>query len=155
MNPNSAETHRITGLSLKGRKTPEEIKKRIGDSVRRYLTEHPDRVPYLLNHSSKGPSYPERYFKKLFEEENIQLEFMVPVLSYVLDFCDSVRKIDVEIDGEQHYVDKRIVKHDINRNRRLIEDGWRIYRIRWSEYKRLDYDEKHNEIEKLKNFLGA
>lgn len=154
-NPNTLETNKKHGFVWRGKKLSEEHKKKIGFSVRKYLTENPDQVPYLLNHSSKGPSYPELYFTDLFKKENIKLEFMFPFLSYTLDFCDSIQKIDIEIDGEQHYVDRRIIEHDKRRNQRLLDSGWRIYRIRWSKYKALSFKEKQKEIQKLKNFMGA
>lgn len=154
-NPKTPETIKKHSGIWKGKKLSEGHKHKIGCSVKRYLTEHPDQVPYLLNHSSKGPSYPELYFKGLFKKEQIDLSFMFRFLSYTLDFCDPIQKIDVEIDGEQHYVDKRIVLHDIKRNQCLIDHGWRIYRIRWSLYKKLSYEEKKIEIQKLKSFLGA
>jgi len=36
--------------------------------MKKYFKEHPDRVPYVLNHSSKE-SYPEQYFRIAFKNE--------------------------------------------------------------------------------------
>lgn len=47
----------------------EETKNKISKSRKKYLIENPDKVPYLLNHSSKGPSYPESYFEKIFKDK--------------------------------------------------------------------------------------
>jgi very-short-patch-repair endonuclease len=72
---------------------------------------------------------------------------------YELDFCIVDKKIDIEIDGEQHYVDERIEKSDINRNKFLEKLGWTIIRIRWRDYQRLSSDEKRNYIVELKRKL--
>ena len=55
---------------FKGHHWNEEDKKRISEQRKKYLSEHPDKVPYLLNHSS-NISYPERYFKIVFCIEKI------------------------------------------------------------------------------------
>jgi len=47
--------------SRAGHKQTEETKNKISKSRKKYLFEHPDKVPYLINHSSKM-SYPEKYF---------------------------------------------------------------------------------------------
>lgn len=56
-----------------------------------------------------------------------------------MDFAFEEDKIDIEIDGDQHFLDDRIVEHDIKRNTILSELGWTIYRIKWSEFKKLDF----------------
>ena len=43
----------------------EESRKRISESRKRYIEEHPDQAPFKLNHSSKK-SYPEKHFEELF-----------------------------------------------------------------------------------------
>ena len=70
---NGYDTGRLTS-SFKGHHWSEEAKKQISESRKKYLQEHPDKVPYLLNHSSKI-SYPEQYFIDLFKNENIPLDF--------------------------------------------------------------------------------
>ena len=42
----------------------EEIKQKVSQTMKKFCKEHPDRVPYVLNHSSKE-SYPEKYFREL------------------------------------------------------------------------------------------
>lgn len=46
-------------------------------------------------------------------------------------------KIDLEIDGDQHHLDPRIVESDERRNAYLTGLGWKIIRIRWSDYQKL------------------
>ena len=136
-----------------GRSHTAEEKQKIGAGVKAFLQEHPEMVPYLRNHSS-AESYPEAYFKQLFETENIDLIYHHRIDTYELDFCDLDRKLDIEIDGEQHYVDPRIVESDKRRTEFLQAAGWTIYRIRWSTYKVMTEEQKHNIILQIKSLLA-
>lgn len=136
--------------TFSNRKHKEETKKLISERRLKFLEENPDKVPYKLNHSSKE-SYPEKYFNELFLEENIVFEKEHPVGLYSLDFAILSKKIDIEIDGEQHYCDPRIVESDKRRNEYLTSLGWEIIRIRWSDYKKmLDSDKKAFIIDLMK-----
>lgn len=135
------------------RKHSEKTKRKISKIRKKYLKENPDKIPYLLNHYSKGPSYPEKYFSKLFKCEKIKLKQYYQVRLYQLDFACPKKKIDIEIDGNQHRADPRIVKHDKERSKNLKKDGWKIFRIFWSDYQKKSYEEKHKIIEKIKSML--
>lgn len=52
----------------------------------------------------------------------------------------------MEIDGEQHYADKKIVEHDKRRCQTLLDLGWKGIRIRWAHFKRLTEEDKHTTI---------
>ena len=110
---------------------------------------NPDKVPYKLNHSSKI-SYPERYFLSVLK--GFDFQYKVPGTLYEIDFANPAKKIAIEIDGEQHYVDQRIVDHDIERDKVLKEIGWKTIRVRWSHYKSLSLDKRKETILKLMNF---
>lgn len=71
--------------------------------------------------------------------------------TYELDFADPARKIDLEIDGEQHFTDSRIIKHDIKRNNLLNKLGWSIFRVKWSKFKSASLPEK---IEVIQNIIA-
>jgi very-short-patch-repair endonuclease len=135
------------------RKHSEETKNKLSEIRKKHLQEHPDQVPYLLNHYSKGDSYPETYFKDVFEKENIQLLHHKQVGLYQLDFYNDALKIYIEIDGEQHYVDKRIVESDIRRTEYLKNLGWSGKRIRWAEYQKLQIKERKSLINEIKSLL--
>lgn len=47
-------------------KHSEETKRKISEIRKKFLLEHPDKVPYKLNHSSKQ-SYPEKFFENFFK----------------------------------------------------------------------------------------
>lgn len=138
--------------SFTGRTHTEETKNKIGAGVKEFLLKNPDMIPYKRNHSS-NESYPEEYFTKLFEEEGIHLVKQFAVHSYRLDFCNPDKKVDIEVDGDQHYLDKRIVEHDKVRNKFLEDNGWIVFRIRWSTYKKMDLTDKQKVIQQIKDLL--
>lgn len=129
-----------------------EDKKKISISRIKYLKENPSQVPYLLNHSSRE-SYPEKYFNQILDKEGIKYDREYQVGLYSLDFALLDKKIALEIDGEQHYVDNRIVQSDIKRTNILEELGWSIIRVRWSHYKKLDQEERTKYIDQLLTML--
>lgn len=107
-------------------------------------------VPYKRNHYSKGPSYPETYFINVFNSADIGIEYNLQVGLYQLDFANPSTKKYIEIDGEQHYVDNRIVEHDIKRTKNLEDLGWTLVRrIRWSEFQKLTVPEREIVCNKL------
>ena len=148
-----SELRKIRSEKGKSRVTSDETKLKISLSRKKYLLENTDKVPYLLNHSSKE-SYPEKYFTELFDRENIIVEKKYRIGLYELDFCISDKKIDIEIDGNQHYNDEKIVQSDIRRNEFLIKNGWDIIRINWSHYQKSTFEEKNKYIIELKKYLN-
>jgi very-short-patch-repair endonuclease len=134
-------------------KHTEETKKKISEIRKKYILENPDKAPYKLNHSSKE-SYPEKYFAELFEKENIKIEKYYQIGLYELDFCIPDKKIDIEINGSQHYYDNKIVKSDIRRTKFLEENGWDVINIKWSDYQKLDFDKKSSYIADLISYIN-
>ena len=133
----SKESHIKRSLASK-RPHTEETKKKISEHRIKFLRENPDKVPYKLNHYSKGRSYAEEYWKVILDTNNLSFVEQYQIEPYQLDFAFPNLKIDLEIDGDQHYLDKRVVESDKRRNIYLEELGWTIIRIRWSEYKKLE-----------------
>jgi len=133
------------------RKHTEETKKKISDIRKKYLLENPDKVPYLLNHS-RQESYPEKYFTEVFRNFNLTKKYRVGL--YELDFSVPNRKIDIEIDGNQHYCDEKIVESDKRRNKFLEDNGWDIIRINWSGYQKLSFEYKKEYISNLKSYIN-
>jgi hypothetical protein len=88
----------------KGKKHTDETKQKISKSRKEYLLNNPDKVPYLLNHS-RNESYPEKYFGDIFERENSDIKKSLRIGLYELDFSIPNKKIDIEIDGNQHLID--------------------------------------------------
>jgi very-short-patch-repair endonuclease len=143
------------GLEVPSYRHSEETKQKLSSIRQKFLAENPHMVPYKLNHSSKGRSYAEQYWSIVFETKNISIIEEYGIGIYSLDFAILDKKINIEIDGEQHYLDKRIEESDNRRNKYLQELGWKIIRIRWSHYNKLTRDEKEKFIVKLMKEIGV
>lgn len=140
--------------SMKGKHWSEEDKKRISEQRKQYLKLHPEKVPYVLNHSSKE-SFPEQFFRKAFTNEGFP-KFTQDkyVNGYFLDFAFEGLYKYIEVDGEQHYLDKKIVEHDIIRQKNLSSTEWKcVCRIRWARFQKLSNECKHRFIMGLKSKL--
>lgn len=85
-------------------------------------------------------SYPEKFFKEVLKNNNIEFEFNKVIKkrdlgidcdsNYFLDFHIKGTNIDLEIDGKQHKWKDR-VEHDRIRDESLTKSGYDVYRIRW------------------------
>ncbi len=119
---------------LSGKTRTEEEKERISKARLKYLNENPDKVPYLLNHSSKE-SYPEKVFRNALVENKIEYwiqEYQNGIYRYDFAFIDL--KIDVEIDGSTHLTEK-VKKIDERRDNWSKEQGWIVVRFTAKEIK--------------------
>lgn len=117
----------------------EEVRKKISESVKKWCLEHPNEVPYRKYHSSKE-SYPEKYFREVLENANVQFEQEYSVHRYSLDFAFPEKKVYFEVDGKQH---ECMTEHDEIRTKFLAENGWRLLRrIEWWKYKKLNSKEQ-------------
>lgn len=115
------------------------------------MKNNPNKIPYLLNHSSKM-SYPEQYFMEVFKNEGIDLKYHKMINRYELDFYNDNLKKYVEIDGEQHYLEDSIIR-DKKRTEYLSSLGWVGMRIRWSEYQKKNEKERKELIMQIKEFM--
>ena len=66
-----------------------------------------------------------------------------------MDFAFIGLKLDVEIDGSQHHRDQESIEHDKIRNEFLINKGWQVYRISWSQMTR----DKQGQIKQFLEYL--
>lgn len=109
-------------------KHSEETKKKISEARIRFLTANPDKVPYVVNHSSKK-SWPEEVFENALKASNITgwiYKYRHGIYEYDFAFPDI--KLDVEIDGGTHKSEK-VKKIDKRRDDFSIKNGWRILRF--------------------------
>jgi very-short-patch-repair endonuclease len=98
------------------------------------LLKNPDKVPYLINHSSKE-SYPEKLFREGLTRENLTgwtQSFRISLYEY--DFAFLGQKIDVEIDGSTHLQEK-VKKIDKKRDEFSRSHGWKVIRFTAKEVK--------------------
>lgn len=64
------------------------------------------------------------------------------------------KKVYIEIDGEQHYNDPKIIEHDKERTEKLNSLGWKcLKRVRWSSFQKFSQEEKENYCKNLINEL--
>lgn len=85
-------------------------------------------------------SYPEKFFTKVLNDNNIKYEpnFTInkrdlglnDISNYFLDFYIKDKKLDLEIDGKQHTYKDRKEKDEI-RDELLEKNGIKVYRIKW------------------------
>ena len=116
-------------------KHSEETKQKISKARIKYLIENPDKVPYLINHSSKK-SYPEQVFENALISANItgwQYAYQNSIYEY--DFAWPEQKIDVEIDGGTHLSEK-VKKIDERRDKFSTENGWIVLRFSAEQVKK-------------------
>jgi very-short-patch-repair endonuclease len=141
-------------LSLAGKKRThsEETKNKISVIRKKFLEENPDKIPYKINHKSRGETYPEKYFREWLEKENIPFQQEYRFKLYAFDFLINGR-VDLEIDGDQHKLDEKIIAHDIKRDDKSKDAGFVVYRIMWSDYQKLNQEEKSKFLLELKSFL--
>lgn len=139
----SEATRKKISEKSKGRLHTEETKKRISESMKKIYKGK----SIWSTQIEKRKSFAEEYFDNLFPE----LEKNYHVDRYYLDLANPNLKVYIEIDGEQHYNDKKVIEHDKERTLRLEELGWVcLKRVRWSEYKKLSKEEKETLIESLR-----
>lgn len=120
---------------LNPQKHSDETKQKLSAIRKKYLREHPDKVPYLLNHSSTE-SYPEKRFRELLEAIGLTgwvQHYRHSIYQY--DFAFPVIKLDVEIDGNTHTLPD-VIKKDIERDTFSSEQGWKVLRFTASEFSR-------------------
>ena len=68
---------------------------------------------------------------------------------YKLDFAWPQKKLCIEIDGSQHDRVDAQKQSDIRKDIKLLENGWRVLRIRWVDM----YNNPDEYIHKAKQFI--
>lgn len=112
-------------------------------------------IPYLRNHHSKGPSYPERYFADIFSQHGLTFVQEYRFKRFSLDFAILDKKIDIEIDGELHFKDEKSQERDKIRDDILKSELWKVIRIRWKTYKKLSNENQQIFVQNLLNQISG
>ena len=138
--------------SLKGRKLSEEQKKKQSITMKKKWKD--GKLKGWKTRKKLEPSYPEKFFIKVLNNNNIIFEREKKVGKYFIDFAINDRLIALEIDGKQHNNIER-KKADKAKDKYLKKLGWKVYRIPWKEIKS-DIGKLYikNEIEKFLNFYN-
>lgn len=135
----------------RGRSVSAEVREKIKRSVNKRIAEGTFVPPCMRYHSSLGLSYAERYFKEWLEKECIQFTAQYRVGRYVLDFL--IGNIDLEIDGHWHKTQQNVIDKDIRRTHYLERNGFKVVRVDWSLYSKLDTGSRGLFLDELKNCL--
>lgn len=137
--------------SFKGKHLSDEHKAKLSKAQTEYLIR--TGLNRWSNAHSSERSYPEKFFEEILKDICVE-QYVIPGLPYKLDFADVDNKIDVEVDGEQHYINNELRERDQIRDKRLEENGWRTIRVRWSQFQKLSTDEKKEYIRNLFDIAG-
>lgn len=139
-NPNRVEYKNV------GRKLTEEHKRKISETQKKNFKESGAKSIWHTRLENRK-SFAEQYFDACFP--NLKQNYHVD--RYFLDLANPEKKLYIEVDGEQHYNDQKVVEHDKVRTKRLEDLGWLcVQRIRWSEYRKLSKEEQESLIESLR-----
>jgi len=106
---------------------------------------------WSINKDINRRSYPEKWFiKNVLEKHNLYNKYTIkeklPFHKYFLDFAIIDLKIDIEIDGQQHFRNTKTIEYDRERDEFLLNHDWNVYRIAWLEL-------KNNPNDLINNFL--
>lgn len=135
-----------SNLAWLGRKHTDDEKRKISESMKEVYKGKSIWSTQIENRKS----FAEQYFDACFPD----LKQNYHVDRYFLDLANPEKKLYIEVDGEQHYNDPKVVEHDKVRTQRLEELGWKcLKRIRWSEYKKMSKDEQESLIVLLRSQL--
>ena len=117
-----------------GYKISEEQKKKISESMKKA---HKEGRAHNIGKSrwNNEPSYPEKWFIEMSLNEGINQNYIreFPFHKFSLDFAWVEQKKVIEIDGEQHLRDTKQKERDIEKDKLLLEEGWKELRISWSD----------------------
>lgn len=96
-------------------------------------------------------SHPEKFFTEVIENNFLDKNYIneFPFYKYSLDFVWPHLKKCIEIDGDQHYRFKEYINRDIEKNKLLEENGWKVLRIRWKNI----YNDVQKYIQITKDFI--
>lgn len=94
---------------------------------------------------NKQPSYPEQYVIEILNNSNIEYEREFKVKRWFIDFADVNRRLALEIDGKQHDLPKRQASDKL-KDQFLIDNEWKILRIRWEKVSKNFREELINQI---------
>lgn len=103
----------------------------------------------------KSPSYAEKYFIDLFNNENIlnwEREYKVGM--WFIDFAFIDKKIALEIDGKQHKLKER-KESDDRKDEFLKNNGWNVFRIKWFNPSQKNKEKLYFQIEEFKKLLNG
>lgn len=154
-NPNRNKTKKEkVKKEIRKKLSKEEISKKISVAMKKCHAEGRHPGWSFINKDINRRSYPEKVIFNFIQKNDLNVRFKIvekcPISKYFLDFAFIDLKIDLEVDGKQHYSNKEAIEHDKVRNVFLENKGWKIYRINWAEFLK----NKIAEFEKFLEFVN-
>ena len=134
-------------------KLTEGHKKKISNKLKKAHAEGRHPGWSHINQDINKRSYPEKWLANVLKNEGIIEKYNVieqfSFGKYFLDFAIINLKIDIEIDGNQHFRNPENIEHDKIRDLYLNENGWSVYRLSWSEL----FNDTKEKINHLLHFI--
>jgi len=108
-----------------------DTKKKLSIYQKQFLLDNPDKHPWRYK-----KSHPCEYLKKFFQENNIEFESEYTVVegrNYSGDIVFPAKRIVIEVNGAQHYVDYKLnnplapyyqERHDL-----MVKQGWKVVEV--------------------------
>ena len=123
--------------SNKTKLSKEEKSKIYSESMKRRYAEGKCSGWAHINSDINRRSYPEKFFLKVFENNGLNNKYTIKEKyaygKYNIDFLVIELKLIIEIDGSQHFRTKDAIEHDRVRDEYFLNEGFKIYRIKWKE----------------------
>lgn len=111
-------------------KHSEETKQKMREIRLRYMKEHPESTAWRKRNK---PSYPEECFIKFLKANKYDKKYLIEreksIFPYYIDFAFIQPKVAIEIDGSQHVKDLERKKHDEDKDKILLANGWKVLRV--------------------------
>ena len=146
---NNPEARIKQSEKAKNRCVSEETRQKLREMMRKRIQEGKHKGWASRNQ----PSYAEKFFIKVLNNNKLIYEYEKKVGKYFIDFAFNDKKIALEIDGQQHKHPDRIQK-DKEKNLFLENNGWYVYRIEWKNINSISgSDYIKNEIKMFLEFL--
>ena len=131
----------------------DERKKKISDGMKRAHIDGRAKGWSFINKDQFRRSYPETFFINVIENndlfKNFDIKEKFPYGKYFIDFLVVDLKLVIEIDGSQHYKTDESINHDKIRDNFFINEGFKVYRIKWIDL----FNNPKNEIDELISFI--
>ncbi len=112
-------------------------KMKLSIAMKKSILEGRSRGWYYINTDKSRKSYPEKFFCNVFMENKMYEKYTIiekyPYGKYFIDFLFVEIKLIVEVDGSQHYRTQEAILHDSIRDEYFKNEGFKIYRIKWSD----------------------
>lgn len=131
----SDETRFKIGIGWRNKHLTNEMKEKISNSRKKWLSEHKDQ--HVWKRNSKFLSIPCENLKQYLKDKGINfVEEYEPFndINYCLDIAWPDEKIAIEVNGNQHYnKDGSLNKYYQKRHNLFVERGWKIFEIHYTK----------------------